>query len=93
MAQILSPSPQWQMRMTKNSRNASPMTSNMWSSLFLKQKKATLKTSSKFRVLALQSGNSTINRMEDLLNMDTTPYTDKIIAEYIWYISFVAYVP
>ncbi|KAF5950879.1 hypothetical protein HYC85_012872 [Camellia sinensis] len=85
MAQILAPSPQWQMRVTKNSTNASPMTSTMWSSLFLKQnKKATAKTFAKFRVFALQSENSTINRMEDLLSMDVTPYTDKIIAEYIW---------
>ena len=86
MAHILAPSQQWQMRITKNSTNASPMTSKMWNSLPLKQNKKTkAKTSAKFRVFALHSENSTINRMEDLLNMDITPYTDKIIAEYIWY--------
>ncbi|GFZ14077.1 glutamine synthetase 2 [Actinidia rufa] len=86
MAHILAPSQQWQMRITKNSTNASPVTSKMWNSLLLKQnKKAKAKTSAKFRVFALHSENSTINRMEDdLLNMDITPYTDKIIAEYIW---------
>lgn len=57
----------------------------MWGSLLLKQnKKATTKTSAKFRAFAIYSENNAINRMEDLLNMDVTPYTDKIIAEYIW---------
>ena len=90
MAHILAPSQQWQMRITKNSTNASPMTSKMWNSQLLKQnKKAKAKTSAKFRGFALHSDNSTINRMEDLLNMDITPYTDKIIAEYIWYSLYV----
>jgi len=26
-----------------------------------------------------------VPRLEQMLNMDTKPYTDKIIAEYIWY--------
>lgn len=60
----------------------------MWSSLVLKQnKKGAAKSSGKFKVVAL-SENSTVNRLENLLNMDVTPYTDKIIAEYIWYIIF-----
>lgn len=87
MAQILAPSAQWQMRMTKSSTDASPLTSKMWSSVVLKQnKRHALKSSAKFRVFALQSDNGTVNRVEQLLNLDVTPYTDKIIAEYIWYI-------
>uniref|UniRef100_M0ZZ31 Glutamine synthetase n=1 Tax=Solanum tuberosum TaxID=4113 RepID=M0ZZ31_SOLTU len=85
MAQILAPSAQWQMRMTKSSTDASPLTSKMWSSVVLKQnKRLAVKSSAKFRVFALQSDNGTVNRMEQLLNLDVTPYTDKIIAEYIW---------
>ncbi|KVH93606.1 Glutamine synthetase, beta-Grasp [Cynara cardunculus var. scolymus] len=83
MAQCLAPSVQWQMRLTKNAMETSSMTSKMWNSLSLKQsKKGALKTSTKFRICA--SSNGTINRMEDLLNLDVTPFTDKIIAEYIW---------
>ncbi|KAJ9182025.1 hypothetical protein P3X46_006061 [Hevea brasiliensis] len=85
MAQILAPSSQWQMRIPKNSAPASPMTAEMWSSLLLKQnKKGTAKNTARFRVFAVQSENSTINRLENLLNLDITAYTDKIIAEYIW---------
>ena len=88
MAQILAPSTQWQMRITKPSTDASPLTSKMWSSLVLKQnKKGAIKGSAKFKVLAIKSENSTINRLENLLNLDITPYTNKIIAEYIWYCS------
>lgn len=90
MAQILAPSTQWQMGMPKNSNIASPMSTKMWNSLLMKQnKKGTTRSSAKFRVLALKSENGTINRLEDLLNLDITPYTDKIIAEYIWYSFFV----
>ena len=86
MAQILAPSAQWQMRIPKNSMPASPLTTKMWNSLLLKQnKKVAAKNSGRLRVFALKSENSTINRLEDLLNLDITPYTDKIIAEYIWY--------
>ena len=89
MAQILAPSAQWQMRVTKNSTDSSPLTSKMWSSLLVKQnKKGTVRSSAKFKVLAVKSENGTINRMKDLLNMDITPFTDKIIAEYIWYVFF-----
>ncbi|KAF4358720.1 hypothetical protein G4B88_015071 [Cannabis sativa] len=86
MAQILAPSTQWQMRLTKVSTDASPLSSKMWSSLVLKQnnKRGAMKTSAKFKVLALKSDNSTINRLEGLLNLDITPFTDRIIAEYIW---------
>ncbi|XP_040863128.1 glutamine synthetase leaf isozyme, chloroplastic [Glycine max] len=85
MAQILAPSTQWQMRISKSSPNATPITSNMWGSLLWKQnKKVSLTSSAKFRVLAIKSDNSTINRLEGLLNLDITPFTDKIIAEYIW---------
>lgn len=86
MAQVLAPSTQWQMRLPKTSTFGSPIaTTKMWSSLLLKQNKqgAAAKSSGKFRVLAL-SENSTVNRLEQLLNLDITPYTDKIIAEYIW---------
>ncbi|KAJ9696290.1 hypothetical protein PVL29_008498 [Vitis rotundifolia] len=61
------------------------MTSKLWNSLLLNQrKKGTSRSSARFRVLALQSESSTVNRLKDLLNLDITPYTDKIIAEYIW---------
>ncbi|KAK8518512.1 hypothetical protein V6N12_017659 [Hibiscus sabdariffa] len=85
MAQILAPSTQWQMRVPKSSTFGSPIATKMWSSLLLKQNMhGAAKATGKFRVLALQSDNSTVNRVEQLLNMDVTPYTDKIIAEYIW---------
>ena len=88
MAQILAPSSQWQMRLPKTSTYG-PIATKMWSSLLLKQnKQGGAKSSGKFRVLALQSENGTVNRIEKLLNMDITPYTYKIIAEYIWYIIF-----
>eukprot|EP00256_Glycine_max_P042526 XP_006593065.1 glutamine synthetase leaf isozyme, chloroplastic [Glycine max] len=90
MAQILAPSTQWQMRISKSSPNATPITSNMWGSLLWKQnKKVSLTSSAKFRVLAIKSDNSTINRLEGLLNLDITPFTDKIIAEYIWYLKLI----
>ena len=69
------------------------MTTKMWSSLLLKQnKKWSSKSSAKFQVFAVKSENGTINRMEDLLNLDLTPFTDKIIAEYIWYMFFLIYI-
>ena len=52
-------------------------------------RKGSIKTVTKFKVRAsVKSENSTVNRVEQLLNLDVTPYTDKIIAEYIWYTSF-----
>ncbi|KAL5130739.1 Glutamine synthetase leaf isozyme, chloroplastic [Glycine soja] len=67
MAQILAPSTQWQMRISKSSPNATPITSNMWGSLLWKQnKKVSLTSSAKFRGLAIKSDNSTINRLEGL---------------------------
>ncbi|KAL6188697.1 hypothetical protein ACLB2K_040088 [Fragaria x ananassa] len=84
MAQILAPTSQWQMRITKSSIPSSPMTGKMWSSLVLKQNKKGAIKGSKFRVFASNYEDYTINRVEDLLNLDITPYTDKIIAEYIW---------
>lgn len=84
MAQILAPSAQWQMRIAKNSTDVSPLTTKMWSSLVKQNKKVAVKSSVKFRVFASSSESGTINRMEQLLNLDVTPYTDRIIAEYIW---------
>ncbi|CAA2980049.1 glutamine synthetase leaf isozyme, chloroplastic-like [Olea europaea var. sylvestris] len=85
MAQILAPSAQWQMRIAKNCTDAHPLMTKTWSSLVMKQnKKGSVKSSGRFKVCALQSQNGTINRVEQLLNLDVTPYTDKIIAEYIW---------
>ncbi|KAK6937485.1 Glutamine synthetase, catalytic domain [Dillenia turbinata] len=85
MAQILAPSIQWQVGVTKNSFYARPITAKFLDSLLLNQKgKVSARGSSKFRVSAIKSENSTINRLENLLNLDVTPYTDKIIAEYIW---------
>ncbi|KAE8712241.1 Glutamine synthetase leaf isozyme [Hibiscus syriacus] len=84
MAQILAPSTQWKMSLPKTSTFRSPDATKMWSPLVLKHnRKGASKNSCKFRVLAL-SENSTVNRLEKLLNMDVSPYTDKIIAEYIW---------
>lgn len=92
MAQILAPSTQWQMRVPKSSTFGSPIATKMWSSLLLKQNmKGAAKSAGKFKVLGLHSENSTVNRIEKLLNMDVTPYTDKIIAEYIWYIIIIPY--
>ncbi|KAL0323544.1 UNVERIFIED_CONTAM: Glutamine synthetase, chloroplastic [Sesamum angustifolium] len=85
MAQILAPSAQWQMGISKRLTDATPLTTKMWGSLVLKQnKKGAVKSSVKFGVFAVKSDNSTINRLEQMLNLDVTPYTDKIIAEYIW---------
>lgn len=40
-----------------------------------------------FKVMAVSTGSTgVVPRLEQLLNMDTTPYTDKVIAEYIWYV-------
>ena len=93
MEQILAPSTQWQMSIIMNSVSSSPMTTKMWSSLLLKQnKKWSSKSSVKFQVFAVNSENGIINRMEDLLNLDLTPFTDKVIAEYIWYMFFPIYI-
>ena len=83
MAQILAASPTCQMKLTKPSPIAS---SKLWSSVMLKQKKQNSSKLRSFKAMALQSDNSTINRVESLLNLDTKPFTDRIIAEYIWYI-------
>ncbi|GKC22625.1 glutamine synthetase, chloroplastic [Tanacetum coccineum] len=70
------------MRSTKNAMETTSMSSKMFNSLSMKQsKKGALKSATKFRICA---SAGTINRVEDLLNLDVTPYTDKIIAEYIW---------
>ena len=93
MAQILAPSTQWQMRITRNSVSSSPMTTKMWSSLLLKQnKELSSKSSAKFQVFVVKSKNGTINRMEDQLNLDLTPFIDNIIVEYIWYMFFLIYI-
>ncbi|KAL0434497.1 UNVERIFIED_CONTAM: Glutamine synthetase leaf isozyme, chloroplastic [Sesamum latifolium] len=82
---ILAPSAQWQMGISKRLTDATPVTTKMRGSLVLKQnKKGSVKSSAKFGVFAVKSDNSTINRLEQMLNLDVTPYTDKIIAEYIW---------
>nr|QEG99461.1 chloroplast glutamine synthetase isozyme [Bromus tectorum] len=45
----------------------------------------TARSTSGFKVLALgPETTGVIQRMQQLLDMDTTPITDKIIAEYIW---------
>ncbi|CAL1396990.1 unnamed protein product [Linum trigynum] len=84
MAHILAPSSQCQMRLSnKVAAPVNPMAGKMWSSLVMK-KRGTTKGASKFRVFAIKAENSTINRLDNLLNLDITPFTDKIIAEYIW---------
>ncbi|KAK6930054.1 Glutamine synthetase, N-terminal domain [Dillenia turbinata] len=86
MAQILAPSAQWKVKMARDPISGRPTTTKMWGSLLLKQNPTTgaAKSAFKFRVCALQSENSTVNRLQDLLNLETTPYCDKFIAEYIW---------
>ncbi|XP_058727597.1 glutamine synthetase leaf isozyme, chloroplastic-like [Vicia villosa] len=71
------------MIITKTSQCATQIISKMWSSLVKKQNKKVTR-SAKFRVMAINSENGTINRVEDLLNWDITPFSDNIIAEYIW---------
>ncbi|KAL5995844.1 hypothetical protein ACLOJK_025915 [Asimina triloba] len=85
MAQILAPSMQCQIGgvATNCSMKSRPVKAKMWNSPLLNQRIRT-KTSTKFRVFSIKSDNSTVNRVEDLLNLDIRPYTDKIIAEYIW---------
>lgn len=88
MAQILAASPTCQMRVPKHSSSVIA-SSKLWSSVVLKQKKQSSNKLRSFRVFALQSDNSTVNRVESLLNLDTKPYTDRIIAEYIWYYIYI----
>lgn len=39
-----------------------------------------------FKVVAVStSSTGVVPRLEQMLNLDTKPYTDRIIAEYIWY--------
>lgn len=92
MAQMLVPSMQCsQMRVPCNlPQTRSLMPAKMWKSLLLNNQKAkTKKGLSSFRVFAVKSENSngTVSRLEDLLNLDITPFTEKIIAEYIWYVT------
>lgn len=94
MAQMLVPSMQCsQMRVPCNlPQTRSLMPAKMWKSLLLNNQKAkTKKGLSSFRVFAVKSENSngTVSRLEDLLNLDITPFTEKIIAEYIWYVTFL----
>lgn len=87
MVQILAPTMQWQMKVTKSPAYASPLSGKSWSPLVLKQKKkksVNSRSFSEFRVFAIKAEDDTVNRLEGLLNMDITPHTDKIIAEYIW---------
>lgn len=40
-----------------------------------------------FKVMAVSTSRTgVVPRLEQLLNMDTKAYTDKVIAEYIWYV-------
>ncbi|GAB2210296.1 hypothetical protein Droror1_Dr00015559 [Drosera rotundifolia] len=85
MAQVLSPSMQLQTRVTRNAANVNPVCRRTRNSLSLSYKqKGSFKGCSKLRVFTVKSDGSTINRVEQLLNLDTAPYTDKTIAEYIW---------
>ncbi|XP_020108421.1 glutamine synthetase leaf isozyme, chloroplastic [Ananas comosus] len=88
MAQMVVPTMQCQMAIPSNSIKAKPiMTPRMWNSLLLHPQRPRTKKSSNstFKVLAVKSENDgVVSRLEGLLNMDITPYTDKIIAEYIW---------
>ncbi|KAK1319596.1 hypothetical protein QJS10_CPB04g00309 [Acorus calamus] len=56
-----------------------------WNTSLLNKKTKSTRSPGKFRVFALRSEDSgTVSRLEGLLNLDLKPYTDKIIAEYIW---------
>lgn len=69
----------------KNASYASPLPVKLGSqSLKPVGNRASVRTSTNFRVFTVKAVNGTINRMEDLLNLDVTPYTDRVIAEYIW---------
>lgn len=69
----------------------SMLTSKMWSSTLLNaQRPKTRRCISAFKVLAVKSENGVVPRLENLLNLDTKPYTDKIIAEYIWYATHIS---
>lgn len=87
MAKMMVSPMQCQMGFPSNSLQGRPMiTSKMWNSLLLNaQRPKTRRGISAFKVLAVKSENGVVSRLEDLLNLDTTPFTDKIIAEYIWY--------
>lgn len=86
MAKMMVSPMQCQMGFPSNSLQGRPMiTSKMWNSLLLNaQRPKTRRGISAFKVLAVKSENGVVSRLEDLLNLDTTPFTDKIIAEYIW---------
>ncbi|KAJ6808879.1 glutamine synthetase, chloroplastic [Iris pallida] len=88
MAQMLVPPMQCQMGMPiSNSTQARHTTTKMWNSLLLNsQRPKARRSASTFKVFALKSSDNsgTVSRLEGLLNLDITPFTDKIIAEYIW---------
>ncbi|XP_020274748.1 glutamine synthetase, chloroplastic [Asparagus officinalis] len=86
MAQTLVPTVQCQMGILSNSiQSRTSLNNKSWNSLLLNsQRPKAKKYSSSFKVFAVQSENGTVSRLEGLLNLDTKPFTDKIIAEYIW---------
>ncbi|RRT49680.1 hypothetical protein B296_00029185 [Ensete ventricosum] len=71
---------------SKSLQGKTMITSKMWNSLLLNaQRSKTKRNISAFKVLAVKSDNGVVSRLEDLLKLDMAPFTDKIIAEYIWY--------
>ena len=80
MAQAVVPAMQCQMG--KPSVRARPAAGRMWGV------RRSARGTSGFKVLALGTETTgVVQRMNQLLDMDTTPFTDKIIAEYIWYVT------
>lgn len=44
-----------------------------------------------FKVMAISTASTgVVPRLEQMLNLDTKPYTDRIIAEYIWYAPYIS---
>lgn len=84
MAQTLVPSLHCPKGVVCNSRRM--VNTKLWNSLLVPpQGPRSRKVGNAFKVLAAKTESSgVVSRLEDLLNLDTKPYTDKIIAEYIW---------
>jgi glutamine synthetase len=84
MAQTLALSLQCPQGIGCNSRRT--VSTKLWNSLWVPPHgPRPRKAGNPFKVLATKAESTgVVSRLEDLLNLDTKPYTDKIIAEYIW---------
>lgn len=84
MAQTLVPSLQCPKGIGCHSRRM--VSTKLWNSLLVPPHgPRPRKAGNTFKVLAAKTESSgVVSRLEDLLNLDTKPYTDSVIAEYIW---------